>query len=186
MRAAIGILAVATVVLAQSPHVFSRNQEPGFDAQLHHLSIGGVTKLSSNGSAGFFLRKRVQDPEDPTPDEMDGRTPPWFPMLNCLGCPPPPGTDPSKLGDALLKTYTTDYFAGATKATLSDLIDTCVFYTKGLDIPRGPSNYLERPHSLHASIRSIPFGYVWLGWVWPTRVWQMLMGNLEEPVDKQE
>ncbi|OTA63986.1 hypothetical protein K449DRAFT_432485 [Hypoxylon sp. EC38] len=69
-----------------------------------------------------------RDDCDPTPREQECRRPPTFPMPGCLWCPKPAvlNGDPQRL----LATFTTDEFKRRTRAELSDLVDTCMFYSK--------------------------------------------------------
>ena len=136
MKFVVGLLAISSVVWGQSPHVFRGNKNPRLDVQVHQLSIGGATKLSSNGSTELYQPLNAfskRQGTEPTPEEQEGRRPPLFPMPSCFWCP----TEEEFNGDgwALLAKFTTDEFQRRTRAQASDLRDTCMFYTKPIHTP---------------------------------------------------
>ncbi|KAJ9143040.1 hypothetical protein NKR23_g6753 [Pleurostoma richardsiae] len=156
-------LGLAFVAWAQSPHVFPP-KKAGLEIQVHHLSIGGATKLGSNGSTeldlpfGAFSKRQGTDP---TPQEQEGRRPPLFPTPNCFWCP----TKADLEGDAsdLLEKFTTEEFMRRTRAQAADLRDTCMFYTRTVQQP---------PDSLSrmATQLACKYGKYSIWHLWPNKI----------------
>lgn len=132
MRVLAAFLATALTAWAQSPHVYRGNKLPSFSVRGEKLTIEHPETNASAHVNHLFGRQGT----DPSGREQEGRRPPLFPLPSCFWCPP----QPLLQGDGwrLLEQFTTDEFERRTRASVADLRDTCIFYTRAVTNPAQP------------------------------------------------